>query len=149
MKHSCVLFATVLATVVVFAANTREGVSDNRRDGNWWTTKDTLSKLNYTTGFFDGMELGHNMSAWAFLKDKAESQCVNLTIESYANYKSTYLNNVTNGQLVYGIDVFYSDYRNRRIRTDAAVWLVLNSIAGTPQDKLDKMIESYRKNSAD
>ena len=42
---------------------------------------------------------------------------------------------------------FYSDYRNRSISIADAVWLVLNSIAGTPQDKLDKMIESFRRNA--
>jgi hypothetical protein len=43
--------------------------------------------------------------------------------------------------------VFYKDYRNRKIRIYDAVWLVLNSIAGKPQDELDKMIESFRKNT--
>lgn len=40
------------------------------------------------------------------------------------------------------------DYRNRSIIVHDAVWIVVNSIAGMPQDKLDKMIESWRKNAA-
>jgi hypothetical protein len=54
---------------------------------------------------------------------------------------------VTGGQLVDGLDSFYGDFRNRRILVYSAVWLVLNEIAGTPQDELDKMIQSWRKNA--
>jgi hypothetical protein len=41
------------------------------------------------------------------------------------------------------LDVFYSDYRNRKIAIPSAVWLVLKSIAGTPKEELDKVIENY------
>jgi hypothetical protein len=58
-----------------------------------------------------------------------------------------YLTNVTSGQLADGLTAFYSDYRNRRILVSNSVWLVLNEIAGTPKDEMDKLIENWRKNS--
>jgi hypothetical protein len=50
-------------------------------------------------------------------------------------------------QLNDGLNDFFSDYKNRRIEVDDAIWLVLNGIAGTPKEKLDKMIESHRRNA--
>lgn len=60
-----------------------------------------------------------------------------------------FFSHVTNVQLVAGLDKFYSDCRNRRIRVHGAVWLVVNGIAGTPQEKLDKMVEGWRERSVD
>jgi len=56
-----------------------------------------------------------------------------------------YLKNVTNSQLADGVDKFYSDYRNRRIMVNDAVWLVLNEISGKSDADMKKMIENWRK----
>ena len=53
-----------------------------------------------------------------------------------------------NDQLVDGLDSFYKDYRNRTIKVHDAVWLVVNEIAGTPQQTMGKLIESYRQNAS-
>lgn len=47
-----------------------------------------------------------------------------------------------------GLDSFYKDYRNRTIKVHDAVWLVVNEIAGTPQQTMGKLIESYRQNAS-
>ena len=99
-------------------------------------------------GFYDGMELGHNFSYWNFIHTKGKETCVNDTADSFKFFKDKYGQNVTNIQLADGLNTFYSDYRNRAILIHNAVWLVLNSIAGTPQAELDKMIESFRKAAA-
>jgi hypothetical protein len=65
----------------------------------------------------------------------------------YREYDKKFFANVSNGQIVDGLDQFFSDYRNRRIRVHNAVWLVTNGIAGTPEAELQQMIESWRKNS--
>jgi len=100
----------------------------------------------YVIGFFDGMDLGHNFSYWNFTKDKKMNACMLMVGESYADYSSKYFTNVTNGQLVDGLDSFYADFRNRSIRVADAVWLVVNGIAGTPQEELDTIIENWRRN---
>jgi hypothetical protein len=121
---------------------------DNRRDGNWWLNQPKTTRAIYAVGFFDGMDLGHVFSFWKYASDKKSQQTwIPLTWESYGEYTQKYLNNVTAGQLIEGLDSFYSDYRNRRIRVSDAVWLVANSIAGTPEEQLNKMIESWRENA--
>jgi hypothetical protein len=120
--------------------------NDNRRDGNWWTSLEKEYKLKYLVGFFDGMDLGNRFSYWGMSKT-TDAKCSGAVVESYSKYSIKYFSHVTNIQLADGIDTFYSDYRNRRITIDGAVWLVVNGIAGTLQDDLDKMIENWRKNA--
>ena len=119
-----------------------------RRDGNWWVSQTREGKVFYVLGFLDGMDLGNRFSYWRTLDKDKDDPNVAKSIDSYAEMGRTYLSNVTTGQLVDGLDTFYGDYRNRRIEVYGAVWLVLNGIAGTPQDKLDKMTESWRKNAS-
>ena len=67
--------------------------------------------------------------------------------QSYYHYFFEYLNNVTNSQVVDGLDILYEDYRNRKIMVSNAVWIVLNEIAGKSSDEMDEMIRNYRKNA--
>jgi hypothetical protein len=53
------------------------------------------------------------------------------------------------GQVSDGLDAFYKDYRNRSIRVVDAMWVVANSIAGTPQKEIDAMTENFRKYAQD
>ncbi len=118
-----------------------------RRDGNWWIHVSPHEKLTYVVGFFDGMELGNRFSYWKMIDANKSDPCAARAVEAYGENKAKFFSNVTNDQLADGLDSFYSDYKNRRISVDSAVWLVVNGIAGTPRDKLEKMIESWRKNS--
>lgn len=73
--------------------------------------------------------------------------CLGKVMDSYSEHSSKYFNNVTNGQIVDGLDSLYGDYRNRRIKIADAVWLIVNGIAGTPQKEIDVMIENWRRNA--
>jgi hypothetical protein len=122
---------------------------DFSTDGNWWLSLPKNVRAVYVAGFFDGKELGHNFSTWKYLSpnaSKAEQASVNKARQSYSEYSQKYSHNITFDQLVDGLDSFYSDYRNRRIQLSGGVWLVLNAVAGTPEDELNKMIENWRKN---
>ena len=141
MRSSVAISLVVIASVSAVCQH-------ERRDGNWWIRQTEVAKLNYMVGFFDGMELGHEFSYWRMVEQhKGTTTCMSETNESYQSYNSKFLANVTNDQLTEGLDNFYKDYRNRRIIVFNAVWLVVNSIAGTPQNELDKMIESWRRNA--
>ena len=122
--------------------------SSRNRDGNWWRTLTVSERNVYMTGFFDGTHLGHMFSYWDLVETREKTSCFSDTVKSFKTYSEKYAQNVTNDQIADGLTVFYSDYRNRSIRISDAVWLVLNTIAGTPQEKLDKMIENFRKNAA-
>jgi hypothetical protein len=117
---------------------------ENRIDGNWWRDQDRLTRSGYITGFLDGMDLGGNFSYWKFVKDDKMNTCMGKVLESYADYRSKYFEKVTNGQLADGLDSFYANGQNRRILLTDAVWLVVNVIAGTPQDKIDSMLKTWR-----
>jgi hypothetical protein len=122
----------------------------DRRDGNWWTGQTADIKLDYIVGFFDGMELGYDFSYWGMIKDTDKgvaTPCMSASNKSFNEHNERYIRGVSNYQLVDGLDTFYKDFRNRRITVTAAVWLVLNEIAGKPQNQMDKMIENYRKNA--
>jgi uncharacterized membrane protein len=120
---------------------------DARRDGNLWIAQTQAFKSAYVLGFFDGTNLGHEFSLWKYYLDKSEPACLTKNNESYKFYFEKYAKGVTSTQLVDGLDVFYKDYRNRKIEISSAVWLTLNAIAGTPQADLDKMVESFRQNA--
>jgi hypothetical protein len=117
---------------------------NTRRDGNWWRDQTPSGKISYMIGFFDGTDLGRNFAYWKNVNDK---DCAPKIVGSYDFYSDKFLNEVTNVQLADGLDEFYKDYRNRKIRIHDAVWLTLNAIAGTPQAEIDKMVENFRKNA--
>lgn len=139
------LVVLVLFAVIPVWVNAQAG----RRDGNWWLNETPANKLNYIVGFFDGMELGHNFSYWGILKDSGnkETACISDSHKSFDSLSAKFFSNVTNGQLVDGIDSFYKDFRNRGIRVPDAVWVVVNEIAGTPKQDIDGMIEGWRQNA--
>lgn len=148
MKKALVL--TLLVAVLGLALPI-SALSTERRDGNWWIDQSKDFQLEYVVGFFDGMSLGHDFSIWKWFDSTGTrpDPCIAKTTDSYSEYQSKYLADVTNGQLVDGLNTFYKDYRNRKIRVTLAVWLVLNGIAGTPEDRLNKMIESFRRNASE
>ena len=114
MKRLSSFALVVVLCIAAFASN-------DRRDGNWWLGETEAAKLSYVTGFFDGMELGHRFSYWDMEDEKGRvkrgmSDCASKAAISASKNDEKYFNNVTNDQLVSGLDTFYSDYRNRRIR---------------------------------
>jgi hypothetical protein len=122
--------------------------ANTRRDGNWWRDLTKVEKITYMTGFFDGMRLGNDFSFWEIIEKDRSDPALTKVVDSYQDYSAKYLNNVTNVQLADGLDTFFSDYRNRRIETSDAVWLVLNEISGKSDAEMQQMIESWRKNAS-
>jgi hypothetical protein len=127
-----------------------------RRDGNSWIAMSPLEKAYYVTGFLDGTTLGRNFTVWGCLgkgSDKKATpeqvECVQNVGGSFQEYFDQYIAHVTVGQLVEGLDVVYKDYRNRKILTVSAVWIVLNEIAGTPRQTIDTLIENSRQHAND
>jgi hypothetical protein len=141
LRIALVSIAALLASVPVRNESNRD------RDGNWWISQEQLAKYSYMVGFFDGMELGENFSIWGMMKTPTADPAVGKAVSSYDQFSNKYLTNVTNGQVVQGLDEFYSDYRNRRIKVASGVWIVLNEISGKSKDEMQKLIETYRKNA--
>lgn len=115
-------------------------------NGNFWQSQSAASHTDYILGFIDGMRLGNNFSYWATdIHTKEGAARAESATSSYDTETKRYMSNVTVGQIVDGLNQFYSDFRNRNIMIHDAVWLVLEQIAGTPDSGLN--IESWRKYS--
>jgi len=147
MKRNLIVLTLLLICILVILP-TLSSADEGRRDGNWWREQGRNNHFSYVVGFFDGMDLGHKFSYWKFIGNKKTATCFGPVTKSYEEYCSKYFNHVTNVQIVDGLDSFYEDYKNRSIQVCDAVWLVVNGIAGTPQEKLDKMIENWRRSAA-
>lgn len=141
--------AFVSAAVLLLAVGAAGQVS-TRRDGNWWNQQDAAVKLDYMVGFFDGTNLGYQFSYSGILQSSNGqwTACIGDIQKSFTDFNNKFFKNVSNKQIADGLDAFYKDYRNRSILVHVAVWIVVNSIAGTPQSELDKMIENWRKNAS-
>jgi hypothetical protein len=145
MKPIRIIQAIAFTFLLFLTAPLARNQQSTRRDGNWWIDQDRTSKLKYVTGFYDGMNLGNKFSYWGL--DDPKGVVAEKVVGAYSAYSDKYVSEVTNGQLVDGLDKFYGDFRNRRIEVMGAIWLVLNEIAGTPEVEMQKMIENWRKNA--
>lgn len=132
----------MLLVVMVLLGTVLSGNAENvKHDGDWWRSQKQFAKYHYAAGLFDGTTVGFNflefgMSAEIFFKTGGPN-----------SYKTTSQKHfhITGGQLVDGLDRFYSDYRNRSIAITNAVTVVVYSVTGMPKGALNKMIEQYRK----
>lgn len=138
--NKIILFCFVVCIANVFAQ------SDDRRDGNYWNELPENEKYKYVTGFFDGLELGNRFSYWGM--DSSKHDCLAEAIASFREYGNKYFKDVTNIQIVDGLNEFYKDYRNRKIKIIDSIWLISNSIAGMSEQEIQTMIENYRKNAS-
>jgi hypothetical protein len=145
------LLARILI-VALFAGITAlplEAQSNERRDGNWWVSQEASYKRSYLLGLFDGVNLGSRLTAWGLpSRTRADSLRTALVVHSFDSMATRFLSKVTNSQLAEGLDTLYADYRNRRILVLYGTWLVLNAIAGTPDDALRSMTEGFRRKAA-
>src|SRR5215472_17709346 len=133
-----------LTLVFVFLA--LPGFAQERRDGNWWLQQSDTAKNYYVIGFFDGTQTGREFSQWNCVNEK-DYDCIGKANRSFLFYSKKYLDGVNSQQLADGLDAFYKDYRNRKILIHSGVWLTLNSMAGTPREELDRLIENHRANA--
>jgi hypothetical protein len=139
-RRLAVLFFMVL--LCFFSAR-----AQTRRDGNWWIVQSESAKLDYIVGFFDGMDLGHSFTIWRIMSADSKDACISKGLSSYDTLSKEYLENVTSGQLVSGLNEFYVDYRNRSILISDGAWAVARQIAGDPKEKIDDLINNLRRNA--
>lgn len=140
----------IFLTALLIAASSVVSSADIRHDGNWWQTQGDASKATYIGGFFDGMYLGGNFAIWKYINGtKAQVAATAQASEAYDDYIKRYFSNVTVGQIKDGLDGFYADFRNRRILIHGAIWLVSNGIAGTPEEEIKRLTESWRKSAVE
>jgi hypothetical protein len=133
----------LIASVLLIAISGL-AVANEHRDGNWWQQQNEMAKTYYVLGMLDGMTLGHSLSSLG-ATTPAEKDAMDKANTAYGEAVAKYLHNVTVKQLMDGMTSLYADYKNRRIDTEAAMWLVMLGISGTPQQLLDIMTEQWRQ----
>lgn len=126
-----------------------------RLDGNWWINESKPYKATYLAGFVDAMSFEDKR--WSFALLLAQGKTFDPKLSSFAikvrksmeDARQQDFSHVTVGQLVDGLDNIYSDYRNRRIKTKDAITVVIRSLDGTPEDKLNEIVEWQRKHASE
>ena len=136
----------ILLVILLITSSTRVFAED-RRDGNWWMGIQQIGKVHYMIGLFDGSVLGGQFAYWDYAgaKDPASQAATQKALSSFQKYSEKYMVNVTSGQLVDGVDAFYSDYKNRSIRIQDAAWIILKGIAGEPPTEAE--LNVWRQNA--
>ena len=137
--------AATLACLVLVGLSDLALAQSTGSDGDFWMSQSRSDKVKYLAGFSDGMELGHYLSVWKNLEDVSKADAVSAAREAYSEYLQRFFGGVTSGQLFDGLDKFYADVQNRRIKISTATWIVVNQIAGTPE--VDEMILNARRNA--
>ena len=138
-----IVFILIGVSSIIFC---QKSFAENKKhDGNWWQIVPDMEKAVYITGYLEGTSLGRDFSCRGINKgDKKHDMCEKIE-KSYEGQHSKYLKNVTNSQIVDGLNVFYEDVKNRKIDIRGAVWLVLLQISGESPEKMEDIILNWRK----
>jgi len=152
MKNPCCVLLAISA--VLLASVPVRAQEDSERNGMWWVQLQMKSpenaffyKVGYAIGFIDGWEQGHRSGFGEALGFGAAKPAA---LSAFSG-NVTLHNGVTAGQLVDGLDDFYRDYRNRRIRVGEAIeGVVLPVIKGlmTP-DEAEQVAQYLRRGNHD
>lgn len=123
----------------------------NQRTGNFWRSMDQLQQQIYLAGIMDGTELGRDLISMGCygkqLYDNPEGVLCSVDAQGkFVVGYDNYLQNVSSEQIRDGLDALFEDFRNRKIRVDDGVFIVLRQIAGDPET--DTLINNIRIRAA-
>lgn len=137
----------------LFLAVPRASAQAVTLDGNWWTTSaqeaakigqeatavDATGKAALIRGLFDGVRtLATLLILW-------DEDAVSIGMHNdYDTVTRKYFANAKVPQVQDGLNVFYSDYRNRSIPVFAATGIILKEIIGTPKAEIEALTEKLR-----
>ena len=156
---------------IIVACFNPSAEAQTRRDGNWWQSRDRVSKAQYVIGLIDGAS---DLTLWlnreaalvdsrSIIKADGGDPAIifpavmaiagthgdgffgALQRSSHNKTVDPFLNDVTAGQLADGMDQLYADAANRLILAPDAAWIVLNRIAGRSAVDIQQLIEALRR----
>jgi hypothetical protein len=136
-----------IALVGLFLLMPITGRSDslNTHDGVWWDGLEPYPKTMFVVGYVDGIS-----RADALLEQTLSVKKMTLEAAPYKAPLTSFLKfyRITYKQFVDGLNVFYSDYRNKQIDFDIAILYIRDQIQGTPQKELDSRLDDMRQGAA-
>jgi len=108
-------------------------------DGNFWNGLNQGQKYGFAVGYVSGYMDAKNQS-WLYKNAGAK--------QSVDPYKLT-PENLTFGQIMDGVTIFYKDYRNLQLPLSCAVTWVVMGVNGSTDAQREGSAESCRKFVAD
>jgi hypothetical protein len=145
MRYLTIFFCAVVIILIVSPIIGTEKSPSN--DGYCWTQYDYLGeisstwfKIGYLNGRYEGYDrLSNELYAIATLLSPGENPCARALmtiVDSWVDYYS--LGGITWGQMIDGLDEFYSDWRNRQIEISDALYAVKLELTGASATDVDR-----------
>lgn len=141
----------ILVLVFMFACHLSFSAEALTPDGLWWSESNNTQRLGYVIGYVDAMSAAALFSAANVCLDESVSKSLGGKSACYPKinglvYPATIgrFSGITYGQLLDGLNDFYSDYRNRRVVIPGALNYVSSAISGKPKADLETMAEQMR-----
>lgn len=141
--------------VALLLASAAAAQTPARPDGEWWRTLDgqftgspaqradiaALSRLSFVTGALAGQQIAARIvKRWLERSADRDPSVLGALFHRYQP-------GLEGTQVVDGVNEFYADFRNRRIRIDDAIWIVLQEIAGDDESAIADQVKSLREPS--
>lgn len=131
-------------SILFFVSN----VSGERRDimendGTDWLNTSESYKGGFVAGFFSGLsiaEIDVKPRETAAFKRFISEKDKNIMKAFEERWNSISLNNITVGQIKDGVDAFYKDFSNRRIKIADVIYVVNMQIKGKDSELIDAQI---------
>jgi hypothetical protein len=118
--------AVIIICCLVIVRSTAFADSHNP-NGSDWNNWEKDMEIGYVHGFTHG---ANTMFIGIFIIGETPNR-------NLAGYVIT---GMTLGQLIDGIDILYSDFKNRSVSLDHAIYVVYKQIKGTSQDDIEKIL---------
>lgn len=141
MKLKKILIFCILIFSIIFISKASADY-----DGNDWTNLTDLERLIYVNGFATGAGL-----VWSRLHDFGDSFQSELDKGVYNEIlnETSLATKATVDQIKDGMDIFYNDFSNRRIKTVDAIYVVKMQIKGEDPELIDSQIRYLKMQPLD
>ena len=137
----------MLVVLIILGTVANVGAEELRFDGNFWNKSDRTVKEFFISGVLGGIIAGQDRVTASAMegveKGQVDLKCF-AAISSLKNSLEADLEKIKVGQIVDGIDAFYSDSKNRSIKVKWAFPVVWQQTKGTSEEEINKFIESVR-----
>jgi hypothetical protein len=128
-----------LVALTVFSAITPSFAEDN---GYWWREQKAPIKAAYVSGMIKGLRFGaEQMQTMAETMNPKDT----FMLETASVVAKQYRHEFTAKQLVDGMNRFYSDEKNRNIKTYCALHIVDMQLSGASKLELESVTRNIRE----
>ena len=142
MRHWRCMFRHIvsLAFIAVVLIPVAVGAQE-RHDGHMWTALSRQMKIYYIQGVTDGSPVGAILAKEGLPEGDA---CQDKITPAYSKSAQKILAAVSPAQIADGVDAVFKDKQNESVLMADAVYIALKSIAGTPPEETEKLLQAAR-----